>query len=258
MPTLLEVEHASVTYGSFRAVRDVSLHVQQEEIVGLIGPNGAGKTTLFNAISGIVHADRGSVIRFRDIDISKMSPVRRSRLGIGRSFQHLGLMMDETVSTNVLGAQFLTSTYRGWDVLLRPRHCRRIEERTFDRSVDMLQQFRLVPLLNSRVSDLSFASARFVELCGVLSRRPTLVLLDEPTTGLSLEECERLREALIRLRAQEHLTVLVISHDVRFVMNAADRVYVLAAGQVLVEGAPEAVRSDPAVIASYLGTKALE
>jgi branched-chain amino acid transport system ATP-binding protein len=256
--SLLEVEHASVSYGPFRAVRDVSIHVDEHEIVGLIGPNGAGKTSLFNAISGLIRADHGSVIRFEDINISGLSPTRRARLGIGRSFQHLGLMMAETVSTNVMGAQFLTSRYRGWDVLFRPRRCRKVEERIYNHSLDLLAQFRLTPFLASPVSDLSFAGARFVELCGVLARGPKLVLLDEPTTGLSPDECDRLRDALVRIRTEEGLTVLVISHDVRFVMNTADRLYVLAAGSVLVEGTPEEVRSDPAVISTYLGTKALE
>jgi branched-chain amino acid transport system ATP-binding protein len=254
MSALLDVQGARVSFGAFRAVDDVSVHVDDQSIVGLIGPNGAGKTTLFNAVTGLLRMDSGTVL-FGGTDISKLSPVRRARLGIGRSFQNLGLMMGESVHTNVLAAQFLSADYAGWDVVIRPWKWRRCEGDLHDRTLALLEHFQLTPLLRTQVADLSFASARFVELCGVLARKPQLVLLDEPTTGLSEAECERLRVALLRAR-KEGVTILVISHDVSFVMTATDRVYVLSEGRILMEGAPDEVRQDPAVISAYLGTRA--
>jgi branched-chain amino acid transport system ATP-binding protein len=256
MPTLLDVDGAGVNFGAFRAVKDVSLHVDEGAIVGLIGPNGAGKTTLFNAVTGLVHMDHGTV-RFADADISRLSPVRRARLGIGRSFQNLGLMMGESVNTNVLAAQFLSSAYTGWDVIVRPWRWRRCEGALHERTLSLLDHFELTPHLRTQVADLSFASARFVELCGVLARRPRLVLLDEPTTGLSSRESDRLRVALLQAQ-RDGVSILVISHDVSFVMKATEYVYVLSEGHMLMEGTPDEVRRDPAVISAYLGTRAVE
>ena len=164
-------------------------------------------------------------------------------------------MMGETVHTNVLAAQFLSSAYAGWDVVVRPWRWRRGEGDLHENTLALLEDFELTPLLRTQVADLSFASARFVELCGVLARHPRLVLLDEPTTGLSSWECDRLREALLRVQ-QDGVSILVISHDVSFVMNATEHVYVLSEGNVLMEGTPDEVRRDPAVIAAYLGTTA--
>jgi branched-chain amino acid transport system ATP-binding protein len=248
------VDRVSVSFGAFKAVREVSLSVDEHAIVGLIGPNGAGKTTLFNAVTGLVRMQSGN-IWFSGNNISKFSPVRRARKGIGRSFQNLGLLMGETVATNVLGAQFLASNYQGWDAWFRPWRWRHGEQVIYDRAVEMLEHFGLKSYLRTRVSDLSFASARFVELCGVLARSPQLVLLDEPTTGLGRHECERLRESLLRSQREFGVTVLVISHDVSFVMSATEKIYVLAEGKVLMEGSPDEVRQDPGVIEAYLGTK---
>jgi len=253
-PPLLDVEDARVTFGGFHAVNGVSLHVDEGAIVGLIGPNGAGKTTLFNAVTGL-QAMHGGQVRFAGRDVTRASPVRRARLGIGRSFQNLGLMMGESVRVNVLAAQFLATPYRGWDVVARPWRWRRGEDELHASTLGLLEHFELSPHLDTTVADLSFGSARFVELCGVLARRPRLVLLDEPTTGLSLGETDRLRAGLARARA-EGVTVLVISHDVSFVMGATEYVYVLSEGHLLKEGTPDEVRDDAAVVEAYLGRTA--
>ena len=251
MNPLLRVSGATLAFGGLKALSDVSIEVQNGSIVGLIGPNGAGKTTLFNVISGLLRADAGVVV-FDDRDVTQLSAPRRAALGIGRSFQNLGLITSETVRTNLLAAQFLSAGYHGADVLLRPWRWRQRERRAAERVIEIAKTFDLLDCIDDRVADLSFGKARFVELACVLAEDPRLMMLDEPTTGLDLAEADQLLEVLRRQRGAG-TTVLVVAHDVRFVMEICDFVYVLSAGVILARGKPREVQTDPEVIAAYLG-----
>jgi branched-chain amino acid transport system ATP-binding protein len=248
------VAGVSVAFGGLRALSDVSIEVPDGSIVGLIGPNGAGKTTLFNVISGLQAAESGSIF-FEDTDITRASASRRASLGIGRSFQNLGLIPNETVRTNLLAAQFLGTRYRAADLLLRPWRWWREEARIAQRAVEIGRDFGLLDCLDQRVSDLSFGAARFVELACVLGERPRLMMLDEPTTGLDLREIDQLLDVL-RQQRDAGRTILVVAHDVRFVMELCDYVFVLNAGVVLAQGTPPQVQSHPEVVAVYLGRTA--
>jgi ABC-type branched-subunit amino acid transport system ATPase component len=241
MSALLEVRNARVSFGGLRAVDDVSLDVAHGAIVGLIGPNGAGKTTTFNTISGLQAIDSGT-IRFDDRDVTALPTHERARLGIGRSFQHLGLMPTESALINLLAAQHLSARWRNRGVLAA-------------RAEAALDRFGLLEQRHSAVEDLSFAAARFVELAAVLVEQPTLMLLDEPTTGLDVAEIARLRAVLADTRSGG-TTILVIAHDVEFVMGLCDHVYVLAQGQVLAAGTPRDVQRDARVVEAYLGVPA--
>jgi branched-chain amino acid transport system ATP-binding protein len=254
MTNLLEVHEATLAFGGLQALGGVSLAVPDGAIVGLIGPNGAGKTTLFNSISGLQRLDAGAVV-FRGRDVTALAAHQRAGLGIGRSFQHLGLMMDESVETNVLAAQHLGAGYGGIDLLVRPRRWLRRERELARRAEAALAAFGLSDGARRPVQDLSFAAARFVELAAVLVEAPALMLLDEPTTGLDVAEVATLLAALERVRS-EGTTIVVIAHDVGFVMDLCDHVYVLAEGRVLAEGPPAAVQDDPAVVEAYLGVPA--
>ena len=247
---LLDVDGVSVQFGGLVALDSVSLHVDEGEIVGLIGPNGAGKTTLFNVISGLQTPTAGT-LSFDDEDISALQPHERARLGIARTFQNLGLMMDETVETNVLAGQYLRADYEIAAPIVRPGRWLRSEQRLLDSVSDALAAFGLEEEQHSVVADLPFAAAREVELATALIQQPRLLLLDEPTTGLDPGEVDSLREKLRRVR-EDGRTILLIAHDVGFVMRLCDRVYVLASGQVLREGPPKKVQKDPAVIDAYL------
>ena len=250
MTPLLHVDSVSVRFGGIMALDDVSISVPEGRIVGLIGPNGAGKSTLFDVVTGLRRAT--GHVTFAGRDVSGMPAHGRARLGMRRAFQNLGLIGDETVETNLMAAQHLGARYAGWHLAVPWVHSRE-EARMRARAHEIAERFGLVEHLHERVRELSFGVARFVELACVQIEQPRLMLLDEPTTGLNQREIGTLLEAL-RSASSLGSTVLLVAHDVRFVMDLCDHVYVLAEGVILFEGAPEVVQHHPAVIDAYLGS----
>jgi ABC-type branched-subunit amino acid transport system ATPase component len=248
---LLSADDVTVRFGGLRALDGVSMAAEDGEIVGLIGPNGAGKTTLFNVVSGLQEATSGTVT-FGGRDVSSAPAHARARLGIRRSFQNLGVMLDQTVETNVLAGQHLDVGYRPMDPVVRPLRWWRQERRVRAAVDEALAELALAGHRRELVRDLSFGVARFVELASLLVSSPRMLLLDEPTTGLDLGESRRLAQALAQVR-QRGTTIVVVAHDVSFVMSLCDRVYVLAGGRMLFEGRPADARADPAVVQAYLG-----
>jgi branched-chain amino acid transport system ATP-binding protein len=184
--------------------------------------------------------------------VTALSPNKRAKRGVGRSFQNLGLIMDETVETNLLAAQFLAADYGSWDIVMRPRVWRRREEQLRAQAIEAVSAFGLNGKLHDRVADLSFGQSRFAELACVFAQRPRLMLLDEPTTGLDIRATERLRQRLVELRDAGQ-TILLVAHHVRFVMDLCDWVYVLASGSMLAGGPAAEVVEDERVTQVYLG-----
>lgn len=254
MTALLATDDVAVSFGGLRALNSVSLRIQAGTIVGLIGPNGAGKTTLFNVLSGLQKPTDGRVLLGGE-DITDEAVHRRTRRGIGRSFQNLGLMPEETVLRNVLAAQHADTGYSGWDMCLRPARWWRAERDLEERALAQLETFGIAARADDDVADLPFAVARFAELAAVLVRRPRVVLLDEPTTGLDVAETQHLQLVLEKLRL-DGTTILLVSHDVRFTMTLCDHLYVLAEGRVLDEGPPSRIKDSEAVATVYLGLPA--
>jgi ABC-type branched-subunit amino acid transport system ATPase component len=232
MTAVLELDALSKSFGGVRAVADVTFSVDAGQILGLIGPNGSGKTTLLNLIAGTLKPTSGRVI-LGGADVTSLNPHRKVSKGIARTFQSTRLLDDWTVrSTLELASAARPSTPAVADVA-------RIVGITDD--------------LDSVTSSLPSAVQRLVMVASALAARPELILLDEPAVGMDPEEADHLRDVIRLARSELDATVIVVEHNMRFLMALADSVVVMASGKVLSEGTPQEVRKDPAVVTAYLG-----
>jgi branched-chain amino acid transport system permease protein len=251
-PDLLVVEGVHVSFGGLVAVDDVSLAVSRGTVVGIIGPNGAGKSTFFNAISGLVPGATGTV-SLDGTRIDHLPPYRRAQRGLGRTFQQVGLAKDMTVRESILLAQHTSASYRDGASLLYTRSVDEVERRLgslADEVVDGLgfERFRDTP-----IRSLSGGQQRLVELAAILATGPELLMLDEPTAGLSPGAAENLAEKLHELRDTYGQSILVIEHNVPLVLDLCDHVYVLNAGRLLADGPPAELAKNPEILSAYLG-----
>jgi ABC-type branched-subunit amino acid transport system ATPase component len=252
-PPPLEARHISVRFGGIRALDDVSLSVGHRQIVGLIGPNGAGKTTMFNAVTGSVRPTQGRVF-LHGYDVTHWPTHKRARLRVARTFQRLELFGSLTVEENLVVGMEAQSLRGGLfsDVLALPPS---IEQRAdaVDRAHEVLKIVGLEEFAHARAGDLPIGLSRMVELGRAVCGDPLLMLLDEPSSGLSKEESVRLAALLRNARDEDGESILVVEHDMSFVMDLCDYLYVLDFGRLIADGTPAEVRKDPAVQAAYLG-----
>lgn len=223
-----------VRFGGVEALRGVTVDVGRGEVVGLIGPNGAGKTTLVNVIAGLRRPDAGSV-ELRGEDVTARPPHERAQRGLRRMFQYGGLVGDESVLMNLLIAH----------------HAVPVD--AFAHSRELLASLGLERDADRLVRDLPAGTARLVEFACVLAADPAVMLLDEPSAGLTPDETRLLTQTLQRHHAESDHGALVVAHHMRFVMELAHRVVVLADGSVIADGAPDRVQNDERVRALYLG-----
>jgi ABC-type branched-subunit amino acid transport system ATPase component/ABC-type branched-subunit amino acid transport system permease subunit len=248
---ILEARGISVRFGGLQAVDDAGLRVDRGTIVGLMGPNGAGKTTLFNALSGALSPDSGTV-HFLGEDVSDLAPHQRAARGMGRTFQLIGLAKDQSVYENLLIAQHLAAPYGVLAALttVGSRHWEREVRKRADQTLDGLGFGRY---RDTAVARLSHGQQRIVEIGCALVTSPELLMLDEPSAGMSPAAAEDLAATLIDIRDQLGRTVLLIEHNVPLVLGTADELYVMDAGRVIANGEPIEVVGRPAVVTAYLG-----
>lgn len=249
---LLEVHDVSVTFGGLKAVDEAALTVHQGQIVGLIGPNGAGKTTLFNAISGFVKPEGGSA-KFLGRELMDLPPHARARLGIGRTFQQIGLTKDLSVHENFLLAQHVAADYAVGKGLLYTPSAHGSERSMRKRATDAIEALGFEAFTDTPVRNLSHGQQRLVELGCVLVTAPELLLLDEPSAGMSPAAVENLGERLREIRDDLGRTVLLIEHHIPLVLDVCDYIYVLNFGKVLAHGTTEEIARQPEVIGAYFG-----
>ena len=250
----LELTGITVDYGGLRALDDVSIQVPFGASVGLIGPNGAGKTTLFDSVLGLVAPTSGRVELFSS-DVTSWPLHKRARHGLGRTFQRLELFGSLTVLENMIVAVESTSSVGGIasELLRRPASID-VRTRAHDRANELLELVGLSGLAATRAADLSMGHSRLLELARALGTEPKMLMLDEPSSGLNDEESALLAELLRSLRRSSDLTLLIVEHDMDFVLGLSDDVYVIDFGKLIAHGSPEEIRNDPVVKAAYLGT----
>jgi branched-chain amino acid transport system ATP-binding protein len=250
--SLLRVENLSMHFGGIKAVDGVAFDVEEREVFTIIGPNGAGKTTIFNLISRIYAPTSGTVI-YRDIDITRRAPYEIAGLGIARTFQNIELFEHATVLDNLLiGRHCRRSTNPLADLFFLPRTCRAelAQREQVERVIDLLD---LAHYRDSRVAGLPYGVRKVVELARALAMQPQLLLLDEPSSGLNVEETDDLAWWIHDIKEDLGITVLMVEHDMNLVARVSDRVLAVNYGKPLVTGTPAEVQRNAAVIDAYLG-----
>ena len=248
---LLSVQAVSKRFGGLDALKDVTFGVYRDQIKALIGPNGAGKTTLFNIISGSYRPSEGRVV-FADVDVAGQAPHRICRLGIGRTFQHSLVFDDMSVVENVaVGRYSRTKAGVLAAALTLPRH-RREEAETFKAAHEALRRVGLDHVADEPAENLPMGERHLLEIARALASEPHLLLLDEPAAGLNDDETQRLADTVRKIR-DEGVTVLLVEHDMTFVMDISDEVVVLDYGRKIAEGPPLMIQNNEEVIKAYLG-----
>ena len=253
---MLDVQSTTMVFGGLIAVNKVSLKVDQDEIIGLIGPNGAGKTTLFNCITGIYKPTSGDITLSRGdttYNIVKTKSYHIIRKGMARTFQNVRLFQEMTVLENVLVGLHSQLKSSFFQTVFTTNAFIKEEKEAVDRAYRLLDHFDLVSLANTPVNALPFGRQKVLEIARALMSSPKILLLDEPAAGLNSNETDMLMNIIRNVKKEFGLSILLIEHDMSFVMSLCKRIYVMDHGECIAEGTPEEIRNNQHVINAYLG-----
>ena len=250
---ILKLQRLSKSFGGLKAVMDFSMSLEEGEIKGLIGPNGAGKSTVFNLVSGLYRADAGRVV-FNGEDITNRSPDQIVKRGIARTFQIVKVLEDTSVLETMKTAFFLVSGYNAMDALLQTKRYRRQEKSLEEQAITYLELLGVDHLRHQKVNELPYGLQRKVSIARSLTLSPKILLLDEPMGGLNHAEKEELMEIILRLQEKFGLSIILVEHDMKVIMDICESIVVMNQGAVIAEGNSKEIRNNLQVIEAYLGT----
>jgi len=254
--SFFEAQNISISFGGLRALNQVSFEVNQGEVFSIIGPNGAGKTTIFNCINRYYDLDEGAFI-FKDKDISKVRPHMVPGLGIARTFQNIELFANTTVIDNLLLGRHRHRRTNLLTETLFSRSVRRQEMESREKAEDIIDFLDLQAYRDQIVMNLPFGVQKTVELARALTMEPELLLLDEPSSGMNMEEREDLVFWITDIKEELGITILLVEHNMRFVNQLSDRILALNFGVVIAQGTPKEVLEHPEVMKAYLGEESV-
>ncbi|KAF2961888.1 ABC transporter ATP-binding protein [Fervidobacterium sp. 2310opik-2] len=250
--TVLKMEHVTKRFGGLTAVSDFNLDLKEGELLGLIGPNGAGKTTIFNLITHVFPVSEGK-IEFLGKDITKSTTDRIIRMGVARTFQNIRLFVNMTVKENIMTAfhaHLKSDLFTAIGFL--PKY-QKEEEYIQEKTYELMKEVGIEHLADYKSSSLPYGLQRKLEIARALATNPKLLLLDEPAAGMNPDETLELNQLILRIREKYKLTIIVIEHDMKVIMNICERIIVLDHGVTIAEGTPEQIQNNPEVIKAYLG-----
>jgi branched-chain amino acid transport system ATP-binding protein len=250
---LLQIKNLTHFFGGLKAVSDFEVEIEKGQIFGLIGPNGAGKSTIFNLICGLYSPTEGEIIFNEGTDIVGLPPHEIAARGVGRTFQNLRLFNDLTVLNNLKIAQYSQVNYSLFDAFLRTKRSLREEREIEERAYELLETLGISEYANQLARNLSYGDQRRVEMARALALKPRLLLLDEPTAGMSPTEMVAMADLVQEVKEKFDLTVFLIEHRMRVVMGICERISAIDFGAVIAEGTPDEIRNSPKVIKAYLG-----
>lgn len=250
--SLLSIKNVTMRFGGLQALTDVNIQVNENDLVAIIGPNGAGKTTLFNTITGIYEPTEGEV-KLNDQKISNLGPNSITELGIARTFQNIRLFKDLTVIDNIKIARHTRIKYNFFDAIFRTKKFKLEEEKVHQESLELLKLFKLDHKINLLAKNLPYGEQRKLEMARALATNPKVLLLDEPAAGMNPSETKELSDLIRFIRSHFKLAVILIEHDMKLVMEIAEKIFVLDYGNLIASGNAKEIQENKRVIEAYLG-----